>query len=130
MDIGIIVLHFFHCSCFLSYNEGTAVLLRQFRSDSVLFLVAKRNRRLPHEHHSQSNRLSLISSCRRGYADLLLYFATFLPSMIYMPLAGASFSFIPLMEYIIPSSLRSWVAAFTPNVTPKSDCENISSSLS
>ena len=35
MDIGIIVLHFFHCSCFLSYNEGTAVLLRQFRSDSV-----------------------------------------------------------------------------------------------
>ena len=39
--------------------------------------------------------------------------------MIYMPLAGASFSFIPLMEYIVPNFLRSWVAAFTPNVTPK-----------
>ena len=54
---------------------------------------------------------------------------TFLPSMIYMPLAGASFSFIPLMEYIIPSFLRSWVAAFTPNVTPKSYGEIYSFSI-
>ena len=54
---------------------------------------------------------------------------TFLPSMIYMPLAGASFSFIPLMEYIVPSFLRSWVAAFTSNVTPKSYGEIYSFSI-